>query len=265
MLDPHATRAMVKRWVGWDSPRPGRFKAWAREYFQRDVDAAARYGPAMEPARRARRVLEVGSGPMGIAPFVGRRVVGVDRSFAGSRTSRLVPVMADGLALPFAADTFDLVICFDVVEHVPAAARPALVAELARVSSGRLLLAAPCGAPARDADRAADALCRDRRGQPHRWLVEHLEHGIPERAELADLGATTGGRLLRSAPYTALWLWWLARREELLFRPHLTLLRRFILPPFRSVLWRLPGANYYRWLIDIDLGTPGAPLEGVHA
>jgi SAM-dependent methyltransferase len=48
---------------------------------------------------------------------------------------------ADLLSLPFEDDSFDLVLCLEVLEHIPDP-RPAL-AELARVSSGELILSVP--------------------------------------------------------------------------------------------------------------------------
>jgi SAM-dependent methyltransferase len=48
---------------------------------------------------------------------------------------------ADLLSLPFEDDSFDLVLCLEVLEHIPDP-RPALD-ELARVSSGELILSVP--------------------------------------------------------------------------------------------------------------------------
>ncbi len=251
-------RGIVKRLVRWDSGTPSFWQAWLRSYFMRDVDPAIRYGPALETARAARRVLEVGSGPYGIAPFVGRRVIGVDLSFAGPRDRRLLPVVASGTALPFAAAAFDVVLCFDVLEHVSRAARAPLVRELARVCAGQLLIAVPFGDGARDADRRAAELHRRVVGEPHRWLAEHLENGTPDLADLDGVTAAVGRPPARRLAYTALWLWWLARREEIQFRPDLTFVRRVLLPPFAARLWRLPSAGAYRMLLAYDLSAPSA-------
>lgn len=73
-------------------------------------------------------------------------VTGVDLNaesvrFAAARLPEDRFESADLLALPFDDDSFDLVLCLEVLEHIPDP-RPAL-AELARVSSSDLILSVP--------------------------------------------------------------------------------------------------------------------------
>jgi hypothetical protein len=98
--------------------------------------------------------------------------------------------------LPFPERSFDLVLCQDVLEHVPPADRPALLAELRRVARRWLLLAAPFAAPGvRDADALLYGLVKARHGYEHVFLREHLTHGHPDLAATVAAfeaaGATT--------------------------------------------------------------------------
>lgn len=73
-------------------------------------------------------------------------VTGVDLNaesvrFAAARLPEDSFETADLLALPFDDDSFDLVLCLEVLEHIPDP-RPALT-ELARVSSSDLILSVP--------------------------------------------------------------------------------------------------------------------------
>lgn len=96
---------------------------------------------------RGRAVLEVGCGDGTRAAALaaaGARVVSVDRSraMAGVARSRGAPVVrADACALPVASESFDLVLCANVLAFVPDPA-PA-VSEMARAlrPGGRLVLA----------------------------------------------------------------------------------------------------------------------------
>ena len=84
------------------------------------------------------RVLEVGSGAHGLIFFFGaKQGVGVDplaQSYAQlfpSWQRRVATVAAFGESLPFAENSFDVVICDNVVDHAESPAQ--IVAELARV------------------------------------------------------------------------------------------------------------------------------------
>ncbi|MEO6026400.1 MAG: class I SAM-dependent methyltransferase, partial [Candidatus Binatia bacterium] len=85
--------------------------------------------------------------------------------------------------LPFADASFDLVVCQDVLEHVPADGRRMLLDELRRVSRRFIVVAAPFATQGvRDADAVLFALVKARHGYEHDFLREHLGHGHPELA-----------------------------------------------------------------------------------
>ncbi len=88
---------------------------------------------------------------------------------------------ATGTALPFEDDSVDGVICLDVLEHVPAHERAALLGELTRVARRYVLLAAPFATPGvAAADAALFALIQSRHGYVHTFLREHLGYGHPD-------------------------------------------------------------------------------------
>jgi SAM-dependent methyltransferase len=130
-------------------------------------------------------ILDVGCGPHGLAciapdvPFVG-----ADVAFEGTPAPSMVAVtLQAGPLLPFPDDTFDTVLCLDVLEHIPPAERAPFLHELARVAARRVVLACPTAAA-----QPLDDLLRARLGSPQpSWLVEHGECGLPTGAELATL------------------------------------------------------------------------------
>ena len=92
-------------------------------------------------------------------------------------------LIMDGALLPFADASFDLVLCQDVLEHVPVDGRRLLLDELRRVSRRFVVLAAPFATPGvRDADAVLFALVKARHGYEHAFLNEHLTHGHPDLA-----------------------------------------------------------------------------------
>jgi hypothetical protein len=116
-------------------------------------------------------------------------------------------VRGRGDALPFRSGSFDLVASVDVLEHVPADARPALLQELTRVSSRALLVAAPFRSP--DVERAeafVSTFIAETCGYVQGQLREHRERGLPD---LADTVRTLDGLgwHVRTFPYGNLWRW----------------------------------------------------------
>lgn len=131
---------------------------------------------------RAGAVLDFGSGPGGLREQLPDTfVVTVDlRTFDG------LDLQADGCRLPFLDKAFTTTVCMDVLEHVPAALRPALVAELVRVTSDLLVVAGPMGAASESADRRLEGwLQRTTRPVPE-WLEEHLATGLYPTVEELD-------------------------------------------------------------------------------
>ncbi len=162
-----------------------------------------RYAPVITLIvdRRARSVLEVGSGSQGLGRFLACRFVGVDRDFtdytwAPRRPSPwMSPVRANVARLPFRAATFDFVVMVDVLEHVQAAARVELVSECLRVARGTIAVGFPSGPLAESHDRELDRWLGERKLPRPGWLAEHLEHPFPTSGEIAGPLARAGARV----------------------------------------------------------------------
>ena len=113
------------------------------------------YPPGRRPRRRhdevlrellplpGRRVADIGCGDGALVRLMARagaRVIGVDNNPAQLGRASLAPpaggetyVMAVGERLPFAAASFDAIVIFNALHHIPVAAQNAALAEVARV------------------------------------------------------------------------------------------------------------------------------------
>lgn len=147
-------------------------------------------------------VLDVGCGPHGLstaAPWA--TFAGVDLSFPGPVAPGMIAFRNQPGPLPFVNGAFDTVVCLDVLEHIPPAARESFVEELGRVAARRVLLACPS-----DEGAWIDDLLRDayrERGLPvPPWLAEHDEHGLPTAQEIAGFCAAPAGFRARELTMT---------------------------------------------------------------
>jgi len=152
-----------------------------------------RYAPVISLIEegRPRRILEIGPGSQGLGKFLARRFVGAETDFsdytgAARRPSAwMLAVRADGAALPFAADSFDLVLMIDVLEHVAPVARAAIVRECVRVARRTVAIGFPAGGAAETHDREHDRWLTARGLPRPGWLAEHLAHPFPSEGEIS--------------------------------------------------------------------------------
>ncbi len=149
---------------------------------------------AIERARRAGerfRILDVG-GKAGLTErfFPADEVTVVD-VLAGSDVVTVEP----GAPLPFADGSFDIVVSFDVLEHVLPDHRAHWLSEVHRVASEAVYFTVPAGhgAVTQMEERAA-SFYEFVAGRHHPWLSEHEELGVPSTNFVAQELDRTGYR-----------------------------------------------------------------------
>ena len=201
MIDQEREAELTRRidhWLAHMTWRPD-FERWreGRIWQERQQDERlrliARYGGALP----GRRILDLGSGMGGTSVALGlagaaplafeynRAYCDIIRLRAGRYDMSLPVVNGAGERLPFADASFDLVIAWDVVEHVQDPAR--LLAELARVlrPGGRVLLTVINRFAFRDPHYHLPLL---------NWLPRRLAEAIIERRGRSKSGADFSDR-----------------------------------------------------------------------
>lgn len=96
---------------------------------------------------------------------------------------RVKSLYYDGKKLPFKNQSFDVVVCVDVLEHVAKKDRMSLIKEMLRVSRKKLICSAPMGTKEHiTAEKELYQAVSDKKQVA--FLQDHIKHGLPSPTEL---------------------------------------------------------------------------------
>ncbi len=153
------------------------------------LDQSLRFGAVLSQPEfnNGGTLLEVGSGPRGITAFVEDSVVGVDVHFSEKLSTGMTAIKASSTALPLQDESFDRVVCSDMLEHLSANERELAISELLRVTRKTLFLTCPCGEGSRRVDGWLAKLYQTLGIPMPDWLKEHLEKKVPDPEEIRDV------------------------------------------------------------------------------
>lgn len=131
-------------------------------------------------------ILEVGSGGLGVVPYVKRSVTGVDIVFRPPFHKLLNRVKADAERLPFTDSSFNAVISTDALEHMKVVKRTKAISEMLRVAENKVIIGVPCGKLALEQDMILNKLYKERYGKSYAFLEEQIGFGLPDKEEIRD-------------------------------------------------------------------------------
>lgn len=152
-------------------------------------DTALRYLPIVDDLQKLPKgtILDVGSGSLGITPYLKRNVTGVDVTFRPPYSKLLQRVKGTATKLPFKTQSFDYVLCVDTLEHVPPKFRPQVIRELLRVAKIKVYLINPCDEGARIEDAHINNYLMKYKRISDPYLVEHIKYGQPKSEDILSV------------------------------------------------------------------------------
>lgn len=129
-------------------------------------------------------ILEIGSGGLGIAPYLNMPVTGVDVEFKPPFHPNLTRVVGKAEKLDFADKSFEVVISSDMLEHLPKEMRGKAIFEMIRVAKLGVVIGVPCGVEAagHDEELRREYLTIHKTEFP--FLKEQVEYGLPDRTDI---------------------------------------------------------------------------------
>ncbi len=132
------------------------------------------------------KVLDVGGAEGKLAWFVPHYTeVTIADKRAASENQKTQYVQADATELPFADNTFDLVISSDLIEHIEEEKRPLAYLEMLRVTKRYAIIAAPFHTVyAEKAEELVNRQFKKYSGKDHPFLKDHIQNGLPNAEKL---------------------------------------------------------------------------------
>lgn len=152
---------------------------------------ALRYLPITKRIRNLhlenKPILEIGSGSLGITPYLGKRVTGLDVNFSGPTSELLTCVYGSAVNIPFSNNTFDTVLLVDVLEHIPPKNRKKAIFEAVRVVKKFLIIAVPEGKLSENEDRELSEYYKSVFHKEFPFYKEHLAFGLPKKEKIVNI------------------------------------------------------------------------------
>lgn len=163
-------------------------KFFNRFYWRQHPEAALRYRPVVEEIKKLKlfdsKILEIGSGSLGIIPYIKREIDGVDIDFSGPQTKLLKKIKGRANSLPFDKNSYDVAISVDVLEHLNKGERQDAILEVLRVAKRLAVIVVPVGALAERQDKKLDEYFFKKFGFRNQYLKEHVSNGLPKTEEV---------------------------------------------------------------------------------
>jgi len=157
-------------------------------YWRQHPEAALRYLPVVSQIKKAKledsKILEIGSGSLGIAPYFKRKIDALDVDFTGPQTDLLNQLKGNAWDLPFRKNAYDVSISVDVLEHIPPNLREKAIYEMIRVTKQLAIIVAPSGEDAQKQDKKLQQKWNQIFKEKNQFLEEHVKYGLPTSEEI---------------------------------------------------------------------------------
>jgi SAM-dependent methyltransferase len=168
-------------------------------------EVALRYLPIVEVINKYPKdfsVLDVGSGGLGIAPYLKRKVIGLDIHFKPPFCENLIHKEGSILKIPFGNNSYDFVTCVDMLEHIHPRERKKAISELIRVAKKKVYIAVPCGKKSQSQDEQLEKYYQKIFKEKYHFLDEQIEYGLPEKKEIFDIITTVSKEFKKNVTVT---------------------------------------------------------------
>lgn len=166
-----------------------KIKIFIRKYYWgQHPEAALRYAPVISEINKLRinepKILEIGSGSLGITPYFKKNIDAVDIDFSGPKSPYINKIKGKAWDLPFKKNSYDITISVDVLEHIPPNLREKSISEIVRVTKRLAIIVVPTSVESEEQDRELHERWNRVFNIKNLFLEEHVKHGLPQADEV---------------------------------------------------------------------------------
>lgn len=159
-----------------------------RFFLHQHPETALRYLPIVsvmaKKGLKDSKLLEVGSGSLGITPYLKRPIDGIDVNFSGPQTELVNKIKGSAVGLPMHRNSYDVVFSSDTLEHIETNQRERSIYEMLRVAKKLVIIVVPTGKPSEIQDQKLDRYFRKVFNKSDKYLTEHVQFGLPQTDEI---------------------------------------------------------------------------------
>lgn len=157
-------------------------------FWRQHPETALRYAPVVSEIKKAHlensKILEIGSGSLGITPYLKKEVDGLDIDFSGPKSDILKRIKGQADDIPFHKNTYDVSISVDVIEHLDTSRRERAIYEMLRVAKKMAILVSPEGENSEIQDKNLHEKYLKVFKRSNQFLEEHVNYGLPKKEEI---------------------------------------------------------------------------------
>lgn len=163
-------------------------KFFNKFYPSQQTGEALKYAPVVSEIKKrgltSSKILEIGSGSLGITPYLKTKIDGIGINFSGLKSDLVHKIKVNGEKLPFKANSYDVSISVDVFEHIPSLNREKSVYEMLRVTKKLAVIVVPCGEASQQQDKQLYNHWNKIFSKKNKYLEQHIKNGLPTTDEI---------------------------------------------------------------------------------
>jgi len=157
-------------------------------FWAQHPEAALRYLPVVGQLKKLGlnqpKILEIGSGSVGITPYYKHNIDGIDVDFSGPPSKFIKRIKGKAWDLPFKKNEYDVTISVDVLEHIPPNLREKSIYEILRVTKTLAVIVVPTSSESQKQDIELKQLWQKTFNIKNQFLDEHVKYGLPQSEEI---------------------------------------------------------------------------------